>query len=624
MADAPGLWWVVFTLMRRPIGLAGVVVSSLLAEIRAEIAARVAATFAVRGVGEEVLFTSPANADFGDLALPCHRFARALRKAPQSIASELIAVVKQIGVVADASAVAGYLNISLDWGRLAGRVCAWATMDSGAHGRSVLLAGQHQLIEFSAPNTNKPQHLGHCRNNILGAALGNLLEAAGAKVTRVNLINDRGVHICKSMLAWQRWGEGVTPASTGRKGDHLVGDFYVRFSSELKAEYKARYPNGGGPEEEVFFNTESELGAATRAMLMAWEAGDPEVLGLWRTMNSWCEVGFDATYTRMGVHFDLVQRESETYAFGKDLVARGLTEGVFHCTIDGAVAFDLVRVGMEGEKIVLRADGTSIYITQDLGTAVARDEGLGPDRLIYVVGNEQDHYFAVLFKILGVIRPAMNGRLVHRSYGMVELPDGKMKSREGAVVDADNLMDELHEVVRAANVERWGALSAAEQARRAEAIAQAGLRYFLLKSSPARTIIFDKRASISMEGDTGPYCQYAYARCTAILAKVGDGLDEVEPDWAVLAEGHARRLLTALLALPDQHHKAVLELDPSLVAKALYDLARAFSSFYAAPEGRVVGAAPGVAAARAALVRATQAALGASMQLLGVTLLDEM
>lgn len=596
----------------------------LLAEIRAEIVARIAAALAAREVGEEVLLTPPVNADFGDLALPCHRFARALRKTPQAIASEFIAVAKQVGAVADASAVAGYLNISLDWGRLAGRVCAWATLDPGAHGQSVLLAGQHQVIEFSAPNTNKPQHLGHCRNNILGATLGNLLEAAGARVTRINLINDRGVHICKSMLAWQRWGEGVTPASTGRKGDHLVGDLYVRFSREIKAEYKARYPNGGGPEEEVFFNTESELGAATRAMLMAWEAGDSAVLGLWRAMNSWCEAGFDATYARMGIHFDLVQRESETYTFGKDLVARGLAEGVFHHTADGAVAFDLARVGMEGQKIVVRADGTSIYITQDLGAAVARHEGLGPDRLIYVVGNEQDYYFAVLFKILGAIRPAMEGKLVHRSYGMVELPDGKMKSREGTVVDADDLMDELHEAVRAANVERWGALPVAEQARRAEAIAQAGLRYFLLKNSPARTIIFDKQASISVEGDTGPYCQYAYARCVAILGKVGDSLDGVEPDWAALGEGHARRLLTALLGLPDQHHKAVIELDPSLVAKALYDLARAFSSFYAAPEGRVVGAAPGVAAARAALVRATQAALGASLQLLGITLLDEM
>jgi len=596
----------------------------LLAEIRAEIAAPIAAALAARGVNEEVLLTPPANADFGDLALPCHRFAKALRKAPQAIATELIAVVTALPIVAEASAVAGYLNISLRWPALAGRVCAWATQDAGAHGQSDQLVGQHHLIEFSAPNTNKPQHLGHCRNNILGATLGTLLAAAGAKVTRTNLINDRGVHICKSMVAWQRWGEGVTPASSGKKGDHLVGDFYVRFSSEIKAEYKARYPNGGGPEEEVFFNTESELGAATRAMLMAWEAGDPAVMELWRTMNGWCEAGFDATYARMGIRFDLVQRESETYTAGKGLVARGLDEGVFHRTADGAVAFDLSRVGMEGQKIVLRADGTSIYITQDLGTAVARHEALAPDRLIYVVGNEQDYYFVVLFKILGAIRPAMEGKLVHRSYGMVELPDGKMKSREGTVVDADDLMDELHEAVLAANVERWSHLAEAEQRRRAEAIAQAGLRYFLLKNSPARTIIFDKQASISFEGDTGPYCQYAYARCAAILGKVGQSLDGVEPDYAALAEGHARRLLLSLLALPDLHHKAVAELDPSLVAKGLYDLARAFSSFYAAPEGRVVGAPPAVAAARAALVKATQAALGASLGLLGITLLDEM
>jgi arginyl-tRNA synthetase len=326
----------------------------------------------------------------------------------------------------------------------------------------------------------------------------------------------------------------------------------------------------------------------------------------------------------MGVGFDRIERESEIYQLGKTIVEDGLNDGVFYKLPDGAVAFDQTKIGLEGKKVVLRGDGTSLYITQDLGTAAMRHDKDAFDRAIYVVGNEQDHYFKVLFGVLGELRPALRGRLTHRSYGMVELPDGRMKSREGTVVDADDLMDELHEAVLAANVERWSHLAEAEQRRRAEAIAQAGLRYFLLKNSPARTIIFDKQASISFEGDTGPYCQYAYARCAAILGKVGQSLDGVEPDYAALAEGHARRLLLSLLALPDLHHKAVAELDPSLVAKGLYDLARAFSSFYAAPEGRVVGAPPAVAAARAALVKATQAALGASLGLLGITLLDEM
>ena len=597
---------------------------NLLAQIRAELAAPITAYLFARGVTEEVLLSPPVNADFGDLALPCHRFAKALRKAPQAIAAELVAEVRDLDVVAWALAVDGYLNISLDWGQLAERVCTWATHNAAARGESKALAGQRHLIEFSSPNTNKPQHLGHCRNNILGATLGTLLQSAGAQVTRTNLINDRGVHICKSMVAWQRWGEGVTPESSGKKGDHLVGDFYVRFNWELKAEREARYPNGGGPDEEVFFNTESELGAACREMLIAWEAGDPRVMKLWRMMNSWCEAGFNATYTRMGISFDLVQRESKTWTLGFGLVARGLADGVFHRTADGAVAFDLARVGMEGQKIVLRSDWTSIYITQDLGTAVMRHETLAPDRVIYVVGNEQDHHFAVLFKILSILRPATEGKLVHRSYGMVELPDGKMKSREGTVVDADDLMDELHDAVRVANAERWSALPSDEQRRRAEAVAQASLRYFLLKTSPARTIVFNKQESISFEGDTGPYCQYAYARCTAILNNVGGDFPGVKPDWTVLNDAHARRLMHTLLAFPDAHHKAVLELDPSIVAKAIYDLARAFSSFYAAPEGRVMGAPAAVAAARAALVRATQTVLGANLQLLGITLLDEM
>ena len=596
---------------------------NLLHDIRNQITSLIAAELAKSGISEEIFLTPPVNSDFGDLTLPCHRFSKVMRKSPQAIATDLISLVKTIEVVSDANAVSGYLNISLNWAHLSSKVCSWVATNGAAHGESNMLENEKHIIEFSSPNTNKPQHLGHCRNNVLGAALSSILKSAGANVVSTNLINDRGIHICKSMIAWQRWGEGITPESSGKKGDHLVGELYVRFNNELKAEYKSRYPSGG-PGEEVFFNTESELGSATRAMLMAWEDGDESVLDLWSMMNSWCKSGFNATYSRMGINFDAVEHESDTYTLGKDLVTMGLSQGIFHSTKDGAIAFDLTKASMEGEKIVLRADGTSIYITQDIGTAITRNHSDNPDRMIYVVGNEQDHYFSVLFKILEAIQPKLKGKLFHRSYGMVELPDGKMKSREGTVVDADNLMDDLHNAVYSANIDRWSHLSNEEQHRRSEAIALSGLRYFLLKASPNSTICFDKKTSISIEGDTGPYCQYAYARCIAIINKAGISFDNCKPDWSSLTDANSRRLLMSLLSLPDYYSKAVTDLDPSFVAKGLYELAKSFSSFYASPEGRVIGTDVAVGAARLSLVNATKMALESSLKMLGITPLDEM
>ena len=347
--------------------------------------------------------------------------------------------------------------------------------------------------------------------------MGTLLEAAGAEVTRVNLVNDRGIHICKSMLAYQRLGDGVTPETAGKKGDHLVGDFYVRFDQALKAEYDAAFPAGDGPGKDAFFNEGSEWGAAARKMLQDWEAGDPDVRSLWEMMNSWCHEGFARTYERMGVGFDIVNKESETYSLGKAIVEKGLQNGVFTRADNGAAVFDQARIGLEGQKAVLRADGTSLYVTQDLGTAVMRHQTLGFDRMIYVVGNEQDHYFRVLFGILGEVEPELKGRLTHRSYGMVELPTGKMKSREGTVVDATTSWTN-YEMVLTASFDRWADLDAAgkhaapgHRPRRPEV--------FLMKYNPDRTFIFDK-SSISIEGETGPYCQYAHARAENIR-KVG-------------------------------------------------------------------------------------------------------
>lgn len=595
--------------------------ADFLSALIAEISAPIAAFLAENGVAEPPALSAP-TVEGPDLAMPCHRYAKALRKPPQAIAQAIGELALQHPLIAKAEATNGFLNLSYAWPVVAERALAFASGDPAALGHSDLLAGKKVVIEYSSPNTNKPQHLGHCRNNLLGQTIANVLQRAGADVVRVNLVNDRGIHICKSMLAYQQAGRADTPESAGVKGDHLVGSYYVEFDRRFTAEYKAAFPAGDGPEKEAYFNGDSAMGQATRGLLRAWEAGDPETVALWRTMNGWCEQGFAETYRRMGVGFDRIERESEIYQLGKAIVEKGVQDGVFYTLPDGAVAFDLARIGLEGKKVVLRGDGTSLYVTQDLGTASMRHDRDSFDQGIYVVGNEQDHYFKVLFGILGELRPALKGRLTHRSYGMVELPDGRMKSREGTVVDADDLMSDLHGMVAEASAERWAALPEAERARRAEAIGMAGLKFFLLKFNPERTFVFDKGHSIAIEGETGPYCQYAYARATSLLAKAG--APTAAPDWAALDNPSGRALITALMGFPQATQRAARDLDPSAITGAVYDVAKAFSSFYNSAEGRVIGAEPAALAARVALVEATRRVLAAGFELLGITALDEM
>lgn len=568
----------------------------------------------------------PTREDAGDLTLACHRHARALRKAPQAIAADLADIARAHPLVAAADAVAGFLNLRLDWTAIAERTLTWALTDDGALGQSTARAGQTIVVEYSSPNTNKPQHLGHCRNNILGSTLATLLTTTGARVIRVNLINDRGIHICKSMVAYQRYGEGITPAAAGKKGDHLVGDFYVRFDAAFRAEHKVYQETGGAiTDPDAYFNSDdSALGRAAREMLQAWEAGDSEVRRLWHLMNGWCEAGFAETYNRMGVRFDQIYKESTTYLLGKDLIAEGQAKGVFKAAANGAIVFDLARIGLEGEKAVLRADGTSVYTTQDLGTAIARHDEHAFDRMIYVVGNEQDHHFRVLFGILAALRPSLEGRLFHLSYGMVELPQGRMKSREGTVVDADDLMDALHEAAATAGRERWPDLDAPALAARAEAIGIGGLKFYLLNYAPATTFTFDPEKSVALNGETGAYCQYAYARATSILRKLGDADHGITPDYSDLAAPEPRAVLRALLALPGEIESAARELKPSLVTKAAFELARTFATFYNHADYKVIGAEPGVMAARAALVRAARRVLGGVLALLGIEAIEEM
>jgi len=600
--------------------------TDFLADVTAQIGAPIKAHLAAIGADAEVSLAPPTRAGTGDLAMACHPLARVFRKAPQAIAEELAETVSDHPLVAGVSPVAGFLNIHLDWRTVGEGVLKWAEEDPGAKGLSNALEGQRILVEYSSPNTNKPQHLGHCRNNILGVTVSRLLQAAGAEVVRVNLINDRGIHICKSMVAYQRYGNGETPESVGKKGDHFIGDYYVLFDRKFNAEYAEwQAVHGDSVGKDEYFNSDaSSLGSQAREMLLAWEAGDDSIRGLWRQMNAWCEAGFSQTYERMGVGFDRIYHESETYLLGKDLVAAGLEKGTFRHADNGAVVFDLEPLGLEGEKAVLRADGTSVYVTQDLGTAVKRFDEFAFDRMIYVVGNEQDHHFRVLFGILEALRPELAGRLFHLSYGMVELPDGKMKSREGTVVDADDVMDDLHGAAADAGRSRWPDLSPEQLGDRAEAIALGGLKYFLLKYAPPTTFVFDRDRSISLEGETGAYCQYAYARATSMLRKLDDADQGVTPDYGVLEHEQAQAVLKAMLAFPGDVRSAACDYKPSLLTKSAFELAKSFAAFYNHRECRVIGAEPGAMAARARLVRGARQMLGGALSLLGIAALDEM
>ncbi|MBP5532238.1 MAG: arginine--tRNA ligase [Lentisphaeria bacterium] len=439
------------------------------------------------------------------------------------------------------------------------------------------------LIEFSAPNTNKPQHLGHVRNNTLGMSLASLLKRVGHDVIEINLVNDRGIHICKSMLAYQRFGNGETPESSGMKGDHLVGKYYVRFSAEFAEEVKAvreEHPEWAERSNDELF-LETEIGRAAQQMLRDWEAGKPEVRELWKLMNSWVFAGFAETYKRMGICFDHTYLESETYLLGKDIVAAGLEKQVFVKREDGAVICDL---GKMGKKVVLRSYGTSVYITQDMGTTVRKHDDYTPDTMIWVVGDEQNLHFQMLFEILRRLGYEWAKDLYHLSYGMVNLPNGRMKSREGTVVDADDLFDEMSRLAREACRERGGeGLSEAELAKRGEEIGLGALKFMLLKFNPRTTMIFDPAASLRFEGDTGPYVQYVAARINSIERKADErGMKpEAGPDgWALLDTPPEKELAVKLYFYPDTLRAAAAKRDCSGIADYLLDLAKAFNRFY--------------------------------------------
>lgn len=562
---------------------------------------------------ENISFAPSPDLKLGDLGFPCFSLAKTMRKAPAMIAKDIAASINvdAYDIIAEVLPVGPYVNFKYARGVVAEKVVGSA-LDNLEYGKGVYKNPEKWMVEFSAPNTNKPQHLGHVRNDLLGASVSSILKFAGHDVVRVNLINDRGIHICKSMLAYQRFGEGRTPESESIKGDHFVGDYYVMFDKIFTEEYESwlesdgaqikfdAWQGGRKPKEmladkdpkisfqksykDTFFNTESEVGGAAKDMLIKWEEGDKEVLDLWNLMNTWVFKGFDETYQSLGVVFEHVYRESETYLLGKDIVNKGVDAGVFKTIEGGAIACDLETVGLKGEKILQRSNGTSVYMTQDLGTALARFEEYEMDHIVYVVGDEQDYHFKVLFAILEKLDPMLVNRLNHLSYGMVLLPEGKMKSREGKVVDADDLIDQMHSLAHESVEERYPDLDADEKRKRAVAIGNAALKFYILDFNPKTTVTFDPKKSIAFEGRTGPYCLYSYARIQSIGRKLGGWpvLSEAERKVALNALGTdlEMQLVNELTDWPRMVQLSARLMDPSKITEQLFKLCKAFSTVY--------------------------------------------
>ncbi len=432
------------------------------------------------------------------------------------------------------------------------------------------------MVEYSSPNTNKPLHLGHIRNNLLGYAVAKIIEASGKKVHKTQIINDRGIHICKSMLAWQRFGNGETPENTGLKGDKLVGNYYVKFDQEYKKEISQLITEGKTEEEA---KKQAPLLIEAQEMLLKWEAGDAEVVSLWKTMNQWVYTGFDQTYKELGVDFDKNYYESNTYLLGKDIVAKGLEKGVFYKKEDGSVWINLTEEGLD-EKIVLRADGTAVYMTQDIGTAIERFKDYDLNELVYTVGNEQDYHFKVLFLILDKLGFDWAKNCYHLSYGMVDLPSGKMKSREGTVVDADDLMIEMSNTARAISQDlgKLEGYSDIEKEVLYKTIGLGALKYYILKVDPKKRILFDPEESVDFAGNTGPFIQYTYARIQSILRKAT--FDYTSEITAIKLDPKERELMKQIQLFPETIQLAAKNHSPALIANYTYELVKVYNSFY--------------------------------------------
>ncbi len=512
----------------------------------------------------------------GDITLVVFPYVKQLKKNPKEVAEAIGNYLKEnLSQIEDFNVVSGFLNLVIAPGYyidFLNRI--YSDEDYGL--TPVDTSRKSLMVEYSSPNTNKPLHLGHIRNNLLGHSISEIYKATGKPVIKTQIINDRGIHICKSMLAWQKFGNGETPETTGMKGDHLVGKYYVKFDQEYKKQVEELISQGKTEEEA---KKVAPVLLEAQEMLRKWEAKDPEVMALWRKMNGWVYDGFNETYNNLGVDFDKNYYESETYLLGKKIVEDGLQKGIFYQKPDGSVWVDLSDAGLD-EKLLLRADGTSVYITQDIGTAIKRFEDFDIDSHIYVVGNEQDYHFQVLFAILKKLGYEWADRLYHLSYGMVELPYGKMKSREGTVVDADDLMEEMTETAREISQElgKLEGYSDEEKERLYRIIGLGALKYFILKVDPKRTILFDPQKSIDFQGNTGPFIQYTYARIQSILRKAGD-LKE-KPYQINDLHPKEKEVIKLLEDFPQVIHTAAEQQNPGIIANYTYDLVKQYNSFY--------------------------------------------
>ena len=516
----------------------------------------------------------------GDFTLVVFPFLALSKKRPEETAQEIGEYMKNnLPQISSFNVVKGFLNLAIApsyWVELLKHIDStekWGTTPVTEDSPLV-------MVEYSSPNTNKPLHLGHIRNNLLGYALSNIIAANGNKVVKTNIVNDRGIHICKSMLAWQKWGNGETPASSGKKGDHLIGDYYVAFDKHYKAELNELMEKGMTKEEA---EAASPLMAEAREMLVKWEAGDEEVRALWEKMNNWVYEGFDETYKRLGVSFDKIYYESDTYLVGKETVLGGLEEGKFYRREDGSVWADLTNEGLD-EKLLLRSDGTSVYMTQDIGTAQLRFRDYPIDKMVYVVGNEQNYHFQVLSLLLDRLGFSWGKGLVHFSYGMVELPEGKMKSREGTVVDADDLMDEMIRTARETSEELGGKLNDMPEEEKAEIsriIGLGALKYFMLKVDARKNMLFNPKESIDFNGNTGPFIQYTYARTRSIERKATEAGIVVDNATApaTISEKECG-IIRMLNEFPNVVKQVGTDYSPSGIANYTYELAKEYNQFY--------------------------------------------
>jgi len=554
----------------------------------------------------QVVVEIPPKPELGDLGIPMFPFAKILRKGPPQLAQAVVAQLMASGatnVWGSVKAEGPYVNIHLEKSAVAGQILKSILDQANTYGRPQSLNDSKIMVEFSSPNTNKPLHLGHLRNDVLGESISRILAACGAQVRKVCIINDRGIHICKSMLAYKEYGQGKTPESEGVKSDRFVGDWYVRFHKMSQEDPTA--------EERA------------QDLLRKWEQGDPETVALWKQMNQWAVEGIKKTYERTGVSFDQYYFESQTYLKGKEEVLKGLEQGLFYREEDGSVWIDLTSEGLD-KKVLLRKDGTSLYITQDIGTAIFRHHDWPFQRLVYVVGSEQQYHFKVLFKVLEKLGYDWAKNLYHLSYGMVNLPEGKMKSREGTVVDADDLIDSLKEMALQEIREKNREEAVGDGEAVAEKIAVGALHYYLLQVSPTKDMLFNPKESLSFNGNTGPYLQYMGARISSMLRKKAGSLAEAGQFRPELLTGEAEwALIKTLATYPETVELAASQMDPSVIAAYLYELSKAFSRFY--HDCPILNAETAdLAASRLALSQAVLQVLRSAMTLVCIPFLDVM